>query len=81
MSTCRSCGVPLLWVLTEKGKRMPLDIEPDDAKGTFVKLRVEENGDKVVQFVKESDRPGTARPLYTSHFVTCPNADEHRSPR
>jgi len=44
-ATCSSCGAPILWVVTQAGKRMPLD--PDG----------------------------------TTHFATCPNADEHRKPK
>jgi hypothetical protein len=28
MAGCRSCGAPIRWVVTEKGKRIPLDRDP-----------------------------------------------------
>lgn len=28
-SACRSCGAPIVWVVTESGKRMPLDAKPE----------------------------------------------------
>jgi len=28
-SECRSCGEPIIWCLTARGKKMPVD-EPDD---------------------------------------------------
>lgn len=49
-SVCRSCGADILWCITKKGKKMPVDLPPDG-----------------------SDEPTT------SHFATCPNADEHRT--
>lgn len=27
---CRSCGEPIIWCITAKGKRMPVDIPLDD---------------------------------------------------
>ena len=31
LGTCRSCGAPIVWVKTAKGKKMPLDREPNEA--------------------------------------------------
>jgi hypothetical protein len=68
---CRSCGAPILWALTDRGKRIPLDELPLAAipPGSFV---VSGTGDEL--------RASTVAPvpLYRSHFATCPNADEHR---
>ena len=30
-SSCNQCGAPIMWAQTSKGKRMPLDNEPDSA--------------------------------------------------
>lgn len=68
MTRCRSCGAPIVWAVTAAGKRMPLDAEPVYAIGSGV---VSLNGDEVAVV----ERP---RPLYVSHFATCPNADQHR---
>lgn len=75
--TCRSCQAEILWVVTQKGKRMPLDVEPSE-EGTFVKDRIDENGDKRVRFVPEGERATIGKPLYTTHFVTCPDSALHR---
>jgi hypothetical protein len=32
-STCRSCGAPILWCVTVKGKKMPVDL-PDNNEPT-----------------------------------------------
>lgn len=66
---CRSCGAALLWATTEAGRTMPLDAEPTPT-GDFVIY-----GATAVKI----PRGGTADPpRYTSHFVTCPNAAQHR---
>lgn len=31
---CRSCGAPILWCVTEKGKKMPVDVPTDDEPTT-----------------------------------------------
>jgi len=66
---CRSCGAPILWVVTvASGKRMPLDAEPGPA-GNLVLL----TGGRA-RAAEPDDRP----PLHTSHFATCPQAAEWR---
>jgi hypothetical protein len=81
ISQCRSCDADIIWVVTEKGKKMPLDAEPHP-EGTFRKERVDANGDRIVHFVTEGiERADNNRPLYQSHFATCPERDHHRKPR
>lgn len=78
MSVCRTCAAPILWARTERGKRIPLDVDAyvgEDARGLFV--------------LREADDPegplalaawgleGT-EPHYRSHFSTCPDAVAHR---
>lgn len=72
MSACRSCGAPIIWAITENGKRMPLDAEPAERPtGVF---RLEPSGDDLI-----ARRP--IEQVYISHFATCPNADQHRKPK
>lgn len=33
-SECRSCGEPIIWCLTAKGKKMPVDVPDDDGPTT-----------------------------------------------
>lgn len=83
---CRSCEAEIVWVITENGKPMPIDAEPGGLgpKGEqprFRKERVEMvdgKKRKIVHFVKDNEMEANTRPLYHSHFVTCPDADEHR---
>lgn len=68
---CKTCGAAIEWVLTRKGKRMPLDVAPT-LYGEFVV--VIENGQLIAR-KRTPDDLGAAR---TSHFATCPQAAQHR---
>lgn len=75
MSDCVSCGAALRWGVTGTGKRMPVDAQPSvdgnlvlDRGAIYVLA-----GERLVAWRAEN------RPLYTSHFVTCPHAAVHRS--
>lgn len=81
---CRSCSQDILWVVWPKtGKKMPVDAVPD--------MRPPPKGGKIVlAYNREADelraemfRPehGPKRNRFTSHFTTCPNANEHRGSR
>lgn len=78
-SRCRSCGAPIVWAVTEAHRRrMPVDAEPVD--GGNVLLSTDDPP------LAQVHAPGQAslfadaanRPTYTSHFATCPQADQHR---
>lgn len=67
---CRYCGAPIIWCLTEKGRRMPLDAEP--TPDGHLRLDSATGRCQVV---------GVGSPEhqhYTSHFATCPRAAEAR---
>ena len=77
MATCRSCGAEIVWLKHhETGKANPIDREPHA------------NGNIVPNFSQGIYRMATGNELemarlygkkvYISHFVTCPNAAEHR---
>lgn len=72
---CKSCGQAIGWVVTQHGKRMPVDINPVGSQSGF---RVGEGDMPLATFVPKS--PGGEQ-LYQSHFATCPNAPKHRRPR
>lgn len=70
MATCRSCGAEIIWARHYKSRKaMPLENDPGGAWAI-------ECGEA---------RPAVASdtPLerYSSHFVSCPQAAEHRRPR
>ncbi|QOR55379.1 MAG: hypothetical protein SHS37scaffold145_30 [Phage 71_18] len=71
MTTCRRCPAPIRWVLTENGKRMPVDLDPSPQGN----VRISREG---VAHVLTKDELAAVDPeadelLYLSHFVTCPN--------
>jgi len=82
-SKCRSCHAEVLWVVwPASGKRMPVDAEPDMRplpKGGDIVLTVHGGAFGELRAEKFNTRAhDTKRNRYTSHFATCPNADEHR---
>jgi len=79
MTTCRSCGAEILWVRTEKERRMPLDRQPvDDSTpgGTFVLRDTGSPEGPLAISATPAQLPGEV--YYVSHFATCPHAAEHR---
>lgn len=85
MSTCRSCGAPVLWAVTPNSKAIPLNPEPVengnlvlDAPHPMLGAGGEGHGTgpRLARPPQLDDDPDGAR--YVSHFVTCPNAALHR---
>jgi hypothetical protein len=68
-ATCSSCGASILWAITEKGHRIPIDPEPTTAGNLTL-----------VDGIARTPRLGEDAPFlqYLSHFATCPNAADHR---
>ena len=62
---CASCRATVYWIITEAGKRMPVD-----CNSARVLARTGEPG--AVAPTKDSEGRGI------SHFVTCVNAEMHR---
>lgn len=70
-SKCSSCGASMLWGMSESGKKIPLDLEPQKR---FI-LKIDEDGKPVM----EDGLPVLVlRTVYRSHFISCPNASRHR---
>lgn len=66
MANCTGCGAEILWSVSEKGNRVPLDAKSEKR---FVKLSGPGNGQSIAVKVVDT---------YVSHFVTCPQAHEFR---
>lgn len=81
--SCRLCGAPLLWGVTVKRHRMPLDPEPSPEGN--VRLEPHEYRPEPWAVVLSGDELTRARaegePLFVSHFATCPHAKRHRRRR
>lgn len=71
---CRGCGAPIIWARTVNGRPMPVD--KDTRAGGNVRLSWE--GSDVRAYVVKATLTFGATNLRTSHFVTCPKADEWR---
>lgn len=76
LAECRSCGAPIVWATTEKGKKMPVDTEPV-SDGKFILEEEDDDSARKALFI--GDRDPYSGPRYSSHFSTCPNADQHRA--
>lgn len=64
-SKCSGCGAEVGWVITKRGKRMPVDAESLTDEDVEILGRVGESLD-----YRHGD--------HTSHFGTCPKAGEFR---
>lgn len=76
MDKCKSCGASIVWGVTEKGRRMPLDPEPSPEWGNVERV----GGDDVRVLsgaTLDAARAANTR-LFVSHFATCPTAAQHR---
>ena len=74
-ATCSSCGAPVRWVETPKGRRMTRDFEPC-ADGSVV-VR---HGVGFVVSRLSSVQPRANEPRYLPHWATCPHAVNWRKP-
>lgn len=78
MANCRGCNAPIMWAITEEGKRAPLDITPSTAGNVLAWASQKEMrcatfaGDTLAALVAHGV------PLRTNHFMTCPVADRFR---
>jgi len=76
VSRCRSCGAEIRWAKTEAGKSIPLDAAPRPDGNVHVYDGVayvlSPGGQPILEHRAHGDK------LYVSHFVTCPDAGEHR---
>ena len=77
MSKCRSCGAEIIWIELASGKYMPCDADKISYKQNFhfEKLTLITPEGKVT---RGDFDPGSDLIGYTSHFATCPNANQHR---
>lgn len=80
MSRCKSCGAEIIWITMRSGKSMPCDAKPITYRAT-----VPGGPERTLTLVRPDGRiatgvfdPDADEKGYTSHFATCPNANQHR---
>ncbi|MER7164520.1 hypothetical protein ABT336_00355 [Micromonospora sp. NPDC000207] len=71
---CRSCKAEVIWAVTERGKTMPVNAEPE--LGGNVKLT--ELYGQLTAVVVPAKRVFGRTDLRKSHFVDCPEAAQWR---
>ena len=64
---CKGCGKPIAFVKNEAGKTVPLDV-----RAPVYKLKEDFTGAQVASLVEN---------FYTSHFATCPKANDFSASR
>lgn len=77
LTACETCGAPIRFTRTLKGKAMPLDAEPRD-DGNIILVTVD--GDTRARVITPTTPLLVTGdlPRYVSHFVTCPDAAKFR---
>lgn len=75
VASCKSCGAPIRWTKTSRGKNMPIDEKPSEG-GDFAVLP--DTDPPEVEWLSSRSKTTHPGPFFTSHFATCPNADQHR---
>ncbi len=75
MAECRSCHAPIVWAMTDAGKRMPLDPMPTTT-GTVALLQGSERRARVLPAAELEAARAEGKTLFTPHWATCPQARE-----
>jgi DNA-directed RNA polymerase subunit RPC12/RpoP len=80
-STCKSCSARLLWVLTQGGRRMPLDEHPvSDGSGNVLIERDDRTGEIRGRVLTGAELPHDG-PAYVPHHRTCPEGEQWKTRR
>jgi hypothetical protein len=74
MARCKSCNADITWVITTRGKKMPVDASPVLNGNLALEFK---NGGYESRPATDEDRK-LKRQLYISHFATCPQGPSWR---
>lgn len=77
MSRCRSCGAPIIWARTLRGKAIPLDAEPDHYGGNVI---LHQDGTATVVSGMGGWQQPSDGALHQSHFARCYDTIEKERP-
>lgn len=80
-ATCRACGARIVWALTDRGKRAPINWDPSD-NGNMV-LVYDDSGEEagkprvtaVAYFEQSTGTTVPPQERRLNHFATCPEAE------
>lgn len=77
VAECDTCHAPIIWAVTERGKRSPFDAEPAPAGTALLSWSAQETTvhSRILR-VRERDGRDDLR---LSHFATCPDAGTWRN--
>ena len=81
---CRDadCQAPIIWAITQAGKRMPVDADPAPNGNVLLQPSLNPSTNTPRATVVNPNSPpldGFDGTLHHSHFETCPAADRWRS--
>lgn len=83
-SECGSCRAPIVWALSPAGAKSPIDVYPHAEKGNVL-LSAPTGFGAVLAVTLSKDALRLARerrlPLRLSHWVTCPDREQHAAER
>lgn len=74
MTRCKWCPAEILWALTDKGHRIPLDPAPSDRGNLALEFRP---GATPIATVVDPKK--VAGPLWLAHMATCPGWKKKRA--
>lgn len=65
---CKKCNRPIGWCVSENGRPMPIDIEPNAAGNVIVGYRE----GRLVGVVLSKNKPRPEGQAHMPHYATCP---------
>ena len=77
--TCRKCGLPIQFITTKRGKKMPVDgfsvqVVKRDKGGLFIT----EDGEMIRGMVVDTAGPESVK-AWVPHFGSCPESEERKN--
>lgn len=78
VARCGKCKQEIIWATTPRGRKMPLDPQPDPDRGL---VQLNEAHDQVIRVWPEwraAALRGGGMTLFNAHFDTCPKWEKRR---